>query len=66
METGIFYILHFILQAETLIVPEEEGGFDVYVHSLVDPWSENEPLSDTHHEHFYAKMGAMVPYSPTT
>lgn len=36
------------------------GGWEIYVHNAGEYWSENEPLSDSQHEHFFVDMGYRV------
>ena len=33
------------------------GGWDVFVHDPRESWSENEPLTNSHHEHFFVETG---------
>jgi len=33
------------------------GGWDVYIHDPKAAWSENEPLTNSHHEHFFVETG---------
>lgn len=36
------------------------GGWEVFVHDAGEYWSENEPLSDSQHEHFFVDVGYNV------
>jgi len=33
------------------------GGWDIFVHDPDEDWSENEPLTDSYHEHFFVEKG---------
>ena len=36
------------------------GGWDVFIHDPKTAWSENEPLTNSHHEHFFMESGTKV------
>merc|ERR1712013_96364 len=36
------------------------GGWDVFIHDPKTAWSENEPLTNSHHEHFFLESGTKV------